>query len=58
MVFLTKEEFIDSFKTGNTKKGIVLTFDDGLHCHYNYVFKELKKTKPMGGILYIYSALY
>jgi peptidoglycan/xylan/chitin deacetylase (PgdA/CDA1 family) len=55
--FLTKEEFIDSFKTGNTKKGIVLTFDDGLHCHYNYVFKELKK-RNLWGVFYISTQPY
>ena len=55
--FLSKEEFIDSLKTGITKKGVVLTFDDGLHCHYNYVFKELKK-RNLWGIFYVSAQPY
>lgn len=50
--FLSKEEFTDSIKSGIPKKGVVLTFDDGLQCHYNHVFKELKK-RNLWGIFYI-----
>ena len=35
------------------KKKIFLTFDDGLSCHFNYVFKILKKKKNINGIFYI-----
>lgn len=34
------------------KKKIFLTFDDGLSCHYKYVYKILKKNK-INGIFYI-----
>lgn len=34
------------------KKKIFLTFDDGLACHFNFVFKILKK-KKINGIFYI-----
>ena len=50
--FVSKQEFLDSFKTGITPKGVVLTFDDGLKCHYNFVYKELKK-RNLWGIFYI-----
>jgi len=50
--FIKKEEFIKCVETGIPQKGVVLTFDDGLHCHYDYVFKELKK-RGLWGIFYI-----
>jgi peptidoglycan/xylan/chitin deacetylase (PgdA/CDA1 family) len=50
--FLSKENFIKCVKTGIPQKGVILTFDDGLSCHYNYVFKELKK-RGLWGIFYI-----
>lgn len=50
--FLSQEAFLDCLQTGIPKKGLVLTFDDGLHCHYNYVFEELKK-RNLWGIFYI-----
>ena len=50
--FVSKEDFVNCFKTGKPVKGVVLTFDDGLSCHYDYVFKELKK-RNLWGIFYI-----
>lgn len=50
--FVSKEEFINCFTTGKPSKGVVLTFDDGLYCHFDYVFKELKK-RNLWGIFYI-----
>lgn len=50
--FVSKKDFIDSFENGLPPKGVILTFDDGLSCHYNYVFKELKK-RNLWGIFYI-----
>jgi len=55
--FVSKNDFLDSFKTGILPEGIVLTFDDGLKCHYEYVFKELKK-RNLWGIFYISTAPY
>tara|TARA_B100001250_G_scaffold149451_1_gene128052 strand:- start:50310 stop:51248 length:939 start_codon:yes stop_codon:yes gene_type:complete len=52
---INREEFLFYFKNGdvkNIKKGIVLTFDDGLSCHYDYVFPELKK-RNLWGIFYV-----
>lgn len=50
--FVHKEEFINSFNSWKKNKGIVLTFDDGFYCHYDFVFKELKK-RNLWGIFYI-----
>ena len=50
--FVSQEEFLNCFKTGYPTKGVVLTFDDGLNCHYHHVFKELKK-RNLWGIFYI-----
>lgn len=51
--FLTIEDFISAIKTSkNAKSGIVLTFDDGLVDHYEYVLPELVK-RGLWGIFYI-----
>ena len=50
--FVSIEDFTNSFKTGKTINGVVLTFDDGLFCHYEYAYKELKK-RGLWGIFYI-----
>ena len=39
--FVSKKDFLDSLKTGEVNKGVILTFDDGLKCHFDYVYKEL-----------------
>lgn len=50
--FVSKSDFLKSIKTGIPSKGVVLTFDDGLSCHFNYVFKELKK-RQLWGVFYV-----
>lgn len=50
--FLSKNEFMDCLQSGVPKKGVILTFDDGLYCHYDFVFKELEK-RGLWGIFYI-----
>ena len=55
--FVTKEDFIKSIKTKIPTKGIILTFDDGLKCHYDFVYKELRKRK-LWGIFYINTMPY
>ncbi|SNR75891.1 Polysaccharide deacetylase [Lutibacter agarilyticus] len=50
--FVSKADFINSFKSGIVPNGVVLTFDDGLSCHYKYVYKELKK-RDLWGVFYI-----
>lgn len=50
--FVSKEDFVHSFKNDVVPQGVVLTFDDGLKCHYDYVYKELIK-RNLWGIFYI-----
>ena len=50
--FISKEAFINSIRNKEEEKGIILTFDDGLKCHYKNVFLELKK-RGLWGIFYI-----
>ena len=55
--FIDKQDFLSYFETANSKQqtansGIILTFDDGLSCHYDYVFPELKK-RGLWGIFYV-----
>ncbi|MDC0560154.1 polysaccharide deacetylase family protein [Flavobacteriaceae bacterium] len=50
--FISKEAFINSIRNKEEEKGIILTFDDGLYCHYKNVFPELKK-RGLWGIFYI-----
>lgn len=50
--FITKEDFTDCITRGITKKGVVLTFDDGFFCHYEFVFQELLN-RNLWGIFYI-----
>ena len=58
LYFKKKYQFFDcndfSFFSGseNIKNKIFLTFDDGLSCHYKFVFKILKKNR-LNGIFYI-----
>ena len=50
--FIEQDEFIDSINKKYVPNGIVLTFDDGLKCHYKFVYKELKR-RNLWGIFYI-----
>lgn len=53
--FVTKEEW-DSFtllgKMPNVSGKVILTFDDAMSCHYDYVFHELKE-RGLWGIFYV-----
>ena len=59
--FERKYDFFDCHelfeKYNFLKKKIFLTFDDGLSCHFNYVFKILKKKKYKWYFLYSYFTL-
>ena len=53
--FVSREEWLNFTTNGvfPDKKGkVILTFDDGLKCHYKYVFNELEK-RNLFGIFFI-----
>ena len=50
--FISKDDFMNCIQTGETLDGVVLTFDDGLSCHYNHVFPELQK-RGLWGLFYV-----
>ena len=41
--FISQNDFLESIIEGKKNDGVILTFDDGLLCHYQYVFHELKE---------------
>ena len=52
--FVNKDEFINAIrdKAFIPKDKIILTFDDGLSDHYDFVYPELKK-RGLWGIFYV-----
>lgn len=50
--FVKKNDFVKSLETGQPTGGVVLTFDDGLKCHYRYVYPELLR-RNLWGIFYV-----
>lgn len=60
--FVDKEKFLSYFNGTNydqsvEDKGVILTFDDGLSCHYDFVYPELKR-RGLWGIFYIPTGVY
>lgn len=53
--FLTREEFDAARATGEARNGVVLTFDDGLSDHYNYVLPLLLE-RGLFGMFYVCTA--
>ena len=54
MALLEEVEWVQALNEkslGNTKGKILLTFDDAMSCHYDYVFREIKKHGFVGNIL-------
>ncbi len=50
--FVSRNAFLDSFKNGDIPSGVVLTFDDGLRDHYEFVLPELV-ARGLWGIFYV-----
>jgi len=53
--FVSRKEWNDILlqrKIGEHKGKVILTFDDGLKCHFDYVYQELKK-RGLWGIFYV-----
>jgi len=63
--FLTYEEFLSFYENppqnekeyAPFKDKILLSFDDGLKCHYDFVFKELKR-RGLFGFFFVCSGVY
>lgn len=55
--FLSKSDFLDCFEKGQPQKGIILTFDDGLRDHFEYVLPCLRK-RNLWGIFYVPTGVY
>ena len=53
--FVSKDEWLNALrekKLGSAKGKVLLTFDDGMSCHYDYVYKVLTK-RNLWGIFYV-----
>ena len=55
--FIEKNDYIEAIKSKKNIKGVVLTFDDGLKDHIQFVLPELIKRK-LWGIFYISTGVY
>lgn len=56
--FIDKEEFFQSLERGVVQsEGVLLTFDDGLLDHYNYVFPELA-ARGLWGLFFVATSPY
>lgn len=59
--FLSKEAFYNMLTSNQqpatSNQQIILTFDDGLSCHFHYVYPELKK-RGLWGIFYVPTGVY
>tara|TARA_B100001248_G_scaffold250487_1_gene224646 strand:- start:41806 stop:42732 length:927 start_codon:yes stop_codon:yes gene_type:complete len=58
--FVKKEDWEDLVLSKNQNtlpKGVILTFDDAMACHYQFVFPELKK-RNLWGIFFVPTAPY
>ena len=53
--FVSKDEWLNALKEkklGSAKGKVILTFDDAMSCHYDYVYKVLSK-RNLWGIFYV-----
>ncbi|MCB0723480.1 MAG: polysaccharide deacetylase family protein [Ignavibacteriae bacterium] len=50
--FVSRDDFIRAFETGETYNGVVLTFDDGFKDHFEYVLPILRE-RGLWGVFYI-----
>ncbi len=55
--FVRKEDFLAGLASGTSPQGVVLTFDDGLADHYEYVFPELA-SRGLWGVFYVTCGVY
>lgn len=55
--FISQGEFEHAVRTKTPVPGAILTFDDGLSDHYNFVFPELRR-RGLWGIFYVPTGMY
>lgn len=55
--FITRDDFFTSLQTGMPVPGVVLTFDDGLKDHYDFVLPELQR-RNLWGLFYVCTGVY
>ncbi len=55
--FVSRKDFHDALVTKQPVSGAVLTFDDGVHDHYDHVFPELKR-RGLWGVFYVPTGIY
>lgn len=55
--FVSKEQLQEALVTKQPVQGHILTFDDGLKCHYKHVYPELKQ-RGLWGIFYVPTKMY
>src|SRR5262249_48215558 len=55
--FVSQIDFINCFTTGKPANGVVLTFDDGLKDHIEFVLPELQR-RNQWGIFYVCTGVY
>jgi len=55
--FVSKDCFLESLTTGEPVNGVILTFDDGLKCHFRDVFPILKE-RGLWGLFYIPTGVF
>jgi len=55
--FLSREDYQKAVQEGRNLQGAILTFDDGLRDHYDYVLPELKK-RGLWGLFYVATGAY
>lgn len=55
--FISQSDFLESLQSGVTKPGVILTFDDAIRDHYDYVFPELARL-GLWGIFYVPTSPY
>jgi peptidoglycan/xylan/chitin deacetylase (PgdA/CDA1 family) len=55
--FVTREQFQRARETGQVPNGVILTFDDGLADHYEYVLPLLRE-RALFGFFYVCTAPY
>ena len=55
--FVSRDDFRKSLETRKPVPGAILTFDDGVHDHFDHVFPELQR-RGLWGVFYVPTGIY